>query len=189
LRTIKFQFNPDSLVRSLRRRGGQQEADPADAHRIQGAPVETMTLTVELDATDAFPGERFPDLARQLAQLELLLYPTSESVAANDELLAQGTIEILGEEAPLLLLSWGTRRTVPVRLESVQVTEQAFDPWLCPVRASVELSLQVLSYDDLLVNDPGRAQFFAYHRGLEQVSAEKPGSVPSNHTTQPAGIA
>ncbi len=107
LRTIAFQFNPDTLTRNLRRRGGQQETDPADAYRVHGAPIETLTLTVELDATDAFPGERFPDIARQLAELELLLYPTSDSVAANDQLLEQGTIEILGEEAPLLLLSWG----------------------------------------------------------------------------------
>lgn len=188
LRTIAFQFNPDTLTRNLRRRGGQQETDPADAYRVHGAPIETLTLTVELDATDAFPGERFPDIARQLAELELLLYPTSDSVAANDQLLEQGTIEILGEEAPLLLLSWGPRRTVPVRLESVQVTEQAFDPWLCPVRASVELSLQVLSYDDLLPKDPGRTRFRTYHKGLEQVSTETPGSVPSNHTQEKAGL-
>lgn len=179
-RVIPFQFNPDSVVRSLRRRGGRDDSGPADAHRIHGAPTESITMTVELDATDSFAGRTFPDIATALAELELLLYPTSGSVARNDDLLKHGTIEILPDQGPLVMLSWGSRRLVPVRLESLQITEQAFDPWLCPVRASVELSLQVLSYHDLLREDPGRGTFAAYHRALEQ-ARDKPQEVPADH--------
>jgi hypothetical protein len=189
-RVIPFQFNPDSLVRSLRRRGTRDDSGPTDAHRIHGAPTETITMTVELDAADAFAGQRFPDLAGQLAELELLLYPSSATVAGNDDRLARGTIEILAEEAPLLVLTWGSRRYLPVRLDSLQITEQAFDPWLCPVRATVELGLQVLSYHDLLVGDPGRGLFHQHHERLE-TTRDNPQTVPPDHTgtRQQAGSA
>lgn len=180
-----FQFNPDSLVRSLRRREGRETSGSADPRRIYGAPSETISMTIELEAADAFVGQKYPDIAAQLAELELLLYPTSASVAANDDLLDQGTIEILPAEGPLLVLSWGSRRSIPVRLESLQITEQAFDPWLCPVRATVEVSLQVLSYNDLLRGDRGRSQFRTYHEGLEKMRA-KPQEVPAGHPGAPA---
>jgi hypothetical protein len=179
-RVIPFQFNPDSVVRSLRRRAGRGESGPADAHRIHGAPTESITLTVELDATDSFSDRKFPDVAAALAELELLLYPTSASVTENDDLLKQGTIEITPAQGPLLLLNWGSRRSIPVRLDSLQITEQAFDPWLCPVRASVELSLQVLSYQDLMRGDAGRARFAEYHRSLEE-TRDQPRKVPQDH--------
>jgi len=187
-RVIPFQFNPDSLVRSVRRRGGREESGPSDAHRIHGAPIETITMTVELDAVDSFAGRRFPDVAAQLADLELLLYPDSDTVAANDDLLARGTIEILADEGPLLVLTWGSRRYVPVRLDSLQITEQAFDPWLCPVRATVELTLQLLSYSDLLLGDSGRGLFAQYHQRLEAARAD-PAAAPPDHAglRQPAG--
>lgn len=178
-----FQFNPDSLVRSLRRREGRETAGTADPRRIYGAPSETITMTIELDAADAFAGQRYPDVAAQLASLELLLYPTSASVAASDKLLDGGTLEILPAEGPLLVLSWGPRRAIPVRLESLQITEQAFDPWLCPVRATVEVSLQVLSYNDLLPGDPGRSQFREYHQRLE--AARTPQPIPAGHPAPP----
>lgn len=178
-RLIRFQFNPDSVVRNVRRRGGRDESGPAESHSLRGAPVETISMTIELDATDSFAGRRVPDVAAQLAELELLLYPSAAAVAANDELLGRGTIEILPAEGPLVLLNWGARRTVPVRLDSLQITEQAFDPWLCPVRASVDISLQVLSYDDLLIGDPGRAYFRTHHETLERTrdlrTAQPPG--------------
>ena len=180
-----FQFNPDSLVRSLRRREGRETSGSADPRRIYGAPSETITMTIELDAADAFAGQKFPDIAAQLAELELLLYPTSASVTANDDLLDRGTIEILPAEGPLLVLSWGSRRSIPVRLESLQITEQAFDPWLCPVRATVEVSLQVLSYNDLLRGDPGRSRFRQYHQALERAQAN-PQEVPAGHPGAPS---
>jgi hypothetical protein len=50
---ISLQFNPDSLVRTLRRCGGGEEPGRANAHGIHGPPAETITLTVGLDAPDS----------------------------------------------------------------------------------------------------------------------------------------
>ena len=97
----------------------------------------------------------------------MLLYLSSALVIANTALLLAGTIEPCpGGPSPC---SSGPR-AVPVRLESLTITEQAFDPGLNPTRASVELSAQVLSYNDLPVSDPGYALFLV-HQVLKETMA------------------
>ena len=51
----------------------------------------------------------------KLAVLELLLYPRSEVVIANENLAMRGIIEIVPAQAPLTLFYWGTNRKLPVR--------------------------------------------------------------------------
>ena len=175
-RAVVFQYNPDMVARALRPRtgGGQQQAAPADAHRIWGAPMETVSMTVDVDATDQLevgdPVAAASGIAPQLALLELLLYPSSALVIANTALLLTGTIEILPPESPLTILVWGPGRAVPVRLDGLTVTEKAFDTALFPIRAEVELSLQVLTYSDLPATDPGYALFLV-HQVLKEAMA------------------
>ncbi len=175
-RLVIFQYNPDQMTRTLRPRSapGDQQVGAADAHRVWGAPSETITMTVEVDATDQLetgdPVAAVSGIAPQLSALEMLLYPSSTLVIANTALLLAGTIEILPPEGPLTLLVWGPGRAVPVRLESLTITEQAFDPALFPTRASVELSVQVLSYNDLPPTDAGYALFLV-HQVLKEAMA------------------
>jgi hypothetical protein len=100
----------------------------------------------------------------------MLLYPSTALVIANTALLLAGTIEILPPEGPLTVLVWGPGRVVPVRVEGLTVTEEAFDPALFPTRATVELSLQVLTYSDLPATDPGYALFLV-HQVLKETMA------------------
>lgn len=167
-RIVIFQYNPSELRRTLRPRSApsEQQVGPADAHRIWGAPTETITMTVEVDAADQLetgdPVAAATGIAPQLASLEMLLYPDSLQVIANTVLLQTGAIEILPPESFLTVLVWGPGRAVPVRLQDLTITEQAFDPGLFPTRATVEVSLQVLSYSDLPVSDPGYTLFLVY---------------------------
>jgi len=167
-RIVIFQYNPSELRRTLRPRSApsEQQVGPADAHRIWGAPTETITMTVEVDAADQLetgdPVAATTGIAPQLASLEMLLYPDSLQVIANTVLLQTGAIEILPPESFLTVLVWGPGRAVPVRLQDLTITEQAFDPGLFPTRATVEVSLQVLSYSDLPVSDPGYTLFLVY---------------------------
>jgi hypothetical protein len=48
-----------------------------------------------------------------------------------------------------VLFVWGPARVVPVRVASVAITEQAFDPLLNPIRAQVSLGLRALSLIEL----------------------------------------
>jgi hypothetical protein len=180
-RVVTFQFNPDAVTRTLAPRSAPaaQPAGPGDALRLHGAPVETITMTVEVDAADQLasgdPVAAAVGIAPQLAALEILLYPSSTQVVANSALLLAGTIEILPPAAPLTVLAWGPTRVVPVRLTSLAVTEQAFDPALNPVRASVALTAQTLTYDDLQVTDAGYALFLA-HQVIKETLAGTAGA-------------
>jgi hypothetical protein len=179
-RIVVFQYNPDTMVRALRPRAAPsgQGGGTADAHRIWGAPTETITMTVEIDATDQLesgdPVAAVSGIAPQLAALEMLLYPSSSLVIANTALLMAGTIEILPPEGPLTVLVWGPGRAVPVRLESLTITEQAFSPALFPIRASVALAVRVLTYSDLPTTDPGYALFLV-HQVLKEAMASVAG--------------
>jgi hypothetical protein len=164
---VVFQYNPDTLTRTLQAQAaGGQGGDRSEPLRLKGAPVETIKLDVEIDATDQL--ERADSTAStlgispQLSALEMLLYPKSAVVIANTILLAAGTIEVIPPVAPLTLFIWGAKRILPVRLTDFSITEEAHDPALNPIRAKVSLGLRVLSYNDLPLTHPGYGLFLAH---------------------------
>ncbi|WP_299755991.1 hypothetical protein [uncultured Chloroflexus sp.] len=166
---IVFQYNPDTLSRTLEAQTG---GEGADALRIKGAPVETIKLDSELDATDQLEqGAAAIGLHPQLAALEVLIYPKSALVIANTALLNAGTIEILPPQAPFTLFIWGPKRVLPVRLTEFSITEEAYDPQLNPIRAKVSLGLRVLSYNDLPAANPGYHLFLAHQIVKETMAA------------------
>ena len=132
-RAIVFQYNPDEVTRILKPRtppsGG---GSAADVHRIWGAPSESISLTLELDATDgladADPVAVAVGVAGPIAALELLLYPGTATVLSNTALLLAGTIEVLPPQGPVVVLVWGPGRVVPVKVTGVTIREQAFSP-------------------------------------------------------------
>jgi hypothetical protein len=172
---IVFQYNPETLTRKVQAQvAGDQGTGRAEALRLAGAPVETITLNVEIDATDQL--ERPDPMAvalgihPQLAALEMLLYPKTALVVANAVLAALGTIELIPPEAPLTLFVWGPKRILPVRLTDFSITEESYDVNLNPVLAKVGLSLRVLSYSDLPPTNPGYALFLA-HQVIKETMA------------------
>jgi hypothetical protein len=173
---IVFQYNPDTMTRRLdaRSTGGNEWSDKSEAFRLTGPPRETITLTVELDATDQL--EKGETLAVNagvypaLSALEMLLYPKSEKVIADTALALAGNIEIIPPEAPLTVLVWGIQRVLPVRLTGFSITEEEFDTLLNPIRAKADLSLQVLSYADLKISNPGYSLFLAHQIAKETLA-------------------
>lgn len=153
LRRVTFQYNPDSLTRTL-----QLDNDPQRA----GLPAaESLRLELELDATDALErGGPSEAVGAQLAALEAMIHPSSRQLADARRLAAQGTLELLAPEPPRLLFVFGGR-SVPVRVSEYSAVEEAFDPDLRPIRARVTLGLRVQTDDD---------RFFTYHRAREQLA-------------------
>lgn len=170
---IVFQYNPETVTRKLdaRASGGNDTGDRSEAFRLMGPPKETITLAVEVDATDqleqAIPPAVVSGIYPTLAALEMLIYPKSKTVIANMALAQLGNIEIIPPEAPLTLFVWGAQRVLPVRLTSFSITEEAHDTALNPIRAKVDLSLQVLSYYDLKISSPGYNLFLVYQVAKE----------------------
>ena len=175
--SIPFQYNPDTLRRNLTPQlvGGQQN-DRSQMVRFSGAPVETISVEVELDYVDA---SGVADAAKPslgiyplLSALEILVYPPSATVQSNASLLSSGTLEVAPTPAPLTLFVWGAQRVVPVAFQSYTITEQAFDNFLTPIRAVVALEMRVLSYSDLATSNPGYSQFMVYQKNKESLAAQ-----------------
>lgn len=164
---VVFQYNPETLERTIRPRTAGEGADQGDALRLAGPPAETISLDIELDATDALetadPLAVATGVGPSLAALEMLVYPKAALVIANEVLAALGVIEVIPPQAPLTLFVWGPKRVLPVRLETLTITEEAFDPMLNPILAKAKLSLAVLTYQDLGVLSVGGALSLANH--------------------------
>jgi hypothetical protein len=172
---VSFQYNPDTMTRQIEAQTtGDSGGDRGEALRLKGAPIETITLDIEIDATDQL--EQGSALAvgngiyPQLSALEMLVYPKSSLVIANTVLLAVGTIEIIPPAAPFTLFVWGPQRVLPVRVASFSITEEAYDVKLNPTRAKVSLGLRVLSYNDLPITHPGYALFLAHQVAKETMA-------------------
>src|SRR5579863_5051338 len=177
---IALQYNPDSLSRSLQIQSlpGGTDGVRVDVLRLRGPAVETIKVEAELDAADQleFPNQ-FPlavqyGLHPQLAQLEMLINPSVETLQADDNMANSGTLEIIPLEQPLTLFVWSKSRVVPVRLTDFSVTEEAFDPNLNPIRAKVSLGMRVLNVDDLGFQHPGGRMFMTYLGNKEQLAAQ-----------------
>ena len=175
IRTIPLQYNPDTLSRTLQVKGIGDSGDRSQALRLKGPPVETIKLDAEMDAIDqlevADGTATEVGLHAQLAALEILVYPTSGQLQANNSLAAAGTLEIAPMELPLTLFIWSKNRILPVRITDFSVTEEAFDPALNPIRAKVSLGMRVLSVDDLGFSHKGGSLFMTYLQNKERLAS------------------
>jgi len=171
---VIFQYNPDTMTRTITAQSAGGASDRGEVLRLKGPPQEEIKLDVEIDATDqleqADPLAATLGIYPALSSLEMLLYPKTALVIANEVLARLGIIEIIPPEAPLTLFVWGIKRVLPVRLNSFSITEEAFDVDLNPIRAKVGLSLRVLTYNDLGLPSVGGALFMA-HQVVKEVMA------------------
>jgi hypothetical protein len=181
-RVINLQYNPDTLSRSFQIQATAGEgSDRAEALRLKSPPVETINLEAEIDATDQleFP-EQNPDAVQfgiypHLAALETIVYPSSRQLLDNDRLAKAGTLEILPMIAPLALFVWSKNRVLPISLESISVTEEAFDINLNPIRAKISLGMRVFSVNDLGFDSKGGSLFMGYLQQKEQLASKHAG--------------
>jgi hypothetical protein len=161
-----FQYNPDTMTRTIKARSAKEDSERSEALRLKGAPVENIKMEVEIDATDQLEkDEGFASslgIYPQLSALEMLLYPKSILVITNTVMLALGKKEIVPPIGPLTLLVWGIKRVVPVNLTEFTITEEAHDVNLNPIRARCSLGLRVLSYSDLSIKHAGYYIFLAH---------------------------
>lgn len=178
---IIFQYNPEQMGRSLALRAAPREpsnvgAAREDVLRVLGPPVETINLSIELDAADqlAEPAQNQATVQNGLhpvlATLEMLLYPTTEKAQQMLDLAQEGQVQVCPADVPLVLLVWGKSRVVPILLTSFSITEQAFDPNLNPIQAKVDLGMRVLTYMELKQGTLGFMAFLAYQRQKEMLA-------------------
>src|SRR5215210_185165 len=161
--TIEFQFNPDSLKRTLKmvpaqeapgqQGGGGGAGATAAAGGGSGATAsnraadsrdlkndsnlgESISITAFFDGKeDYFKGDLLP----VLSVLEKLMEPVetkqSDSKAAHVS---------PPKVVPLVFFWWGERRILPIKITQLSITETEFTPELTPVRAEVGLEMELL---------------------------------------------
>ncbi len=192
LDVVLFQYNPDTLTRTLQPRSiGGEPGDRLEVLRLTGPPHETIKFDAEIDATDQL--EHPTDGANQpvvtqgllptLAVLERLITPTAAELIASDALFDSGHLEILPMEAPLVLLVWGVKRVVPILVSSLTFTEEAFDPNLQPIRVKASIECKVLTSNDLPLQHVGGTLYIAYRQAVEQLA-----TMVTSNDVRPLGL-
>lgn len=174
---IPLQYNPDTLTRSFQVKGvGDASGNRSEPLRLSGPPVETLKLEAEIDATDKMESgdaqTSESGIQPELAVLEMLIYPKSSQLNFNNTVAILGSIEIIPMDMPLTLFVWNKNRIIPVRLTEFSVTEEAFDPFLNPIRAKVSLGMRVLSVDDLGFNNKGGNLYMSYQQNKERLASK-----------------
>jgi len=160
---IVFQYNPETMTRKISQpaggaqAGGGGSASPCstagDTRNTMLLPTETYQLAVELDAADQMeindPVTLGVGLHPALAALELLLYPPPQDVLVAKALALFGSAFVSSPTVPVVLFVWGALRVVPVIVNSVTVTEQAYDQLLNPIQAKVDLEMRSMTEIEL----------------------------------------
>ncbi len=169
-RFIPFRFNPEGLQRQLALEqaqgaasaggagatsdaAGEQSADAAS-----GTLKESFSILLRFDLAEREdPGSTMPvefGVLPEIAALEDLLHPVeSDADAPSDD---STPVRPRGQ-LPLVLMVWGERRVVPVRITGMTINESLFNGRLYPVRAEVEVSLEVLGEAEARDNTRVRA--------------------------------
>ena len=182
LRVVPFQYNPDTLTRTITPRAAKAEGgDRLEALRLVGPPVETIKLDAEFDAVDRVGGSGgLPGgdgVAGDLAALETIITPTASDIAAEAKSAAMGTLEILPAPAPLVVVVLGPNRILPVRITDLGVVEEMFDTRLTPIRARVSMTLRVLNTDDLAPGSKGASLYIAALQRRERLAGARKGAL------------
>jgi hypothetical protein len=186
---LEFQYNPETITRTRtgqwearnrRRRSRAPSSQEVRSRSAQGssallADSETISMKIVFDATEAI-------LAGQPAGAEQSA--AGGSAGAGTEAEREGVLQYLAalELIPMgkaadprqgrrgrdaarpvrpdqLLLVLGTERFFPVVITSLTITEQKFGPNLVPIRAEVDLKMNVLEATETAYNEWIRRAF------------------------------
>ena len=155
-RFIPFRFNPEGLTRqlALEQAQGGGSAAAAGATEAQGehgadagsGPLkESVSVLLRFDLAEraaslsALPVEY--GVMPEIAALEDLLHPAETEAEApsdgSEPVRARGRL-------PLVLFIWGERRVMPVKITGMTIAENLYNAKLYPIRAEVEVSLELL---------------------------------------------
>jgi Contractile injection system tube protein len=171
-RVVVFQYNPTELTRSI-----QPNYNDSKNLGFNGPATESISLTAYFDATaslaDPSAGSMIAQtlgIYDQLSNLQLMLYPSTAAAIKNAVEAAAGSIEIASGDVPLTVFVWGMKRIVPVKVTSLNITEQAFDDSLNPIRAQVSISMQVLSDSDVNVSSTAYGLYMVHQVAQEAMA-------------------
>lgn len=198
---VVFQINPETITHAWTEAQPPSDQKTKDANplAVTGVPGESFSFTMMLDSDEQQADVSTDPVGAalaiasgvytRLAALELLQFPTlsptaslSGQVSAAASAAAQGTSatdsstqSVPLSQVPVVLFVWGPQRIVPVRVTAFGVTEKLFDGLLNPTHAEAQITLTVLTPDELAAVQGSMASIaqaaYTYTLGLKQAQA------------------
>lgn len=160
---IPFQYNPGSLGRVFKM---ESPAEPDPAGRGLCSPVarpfdpeESFSLTLELDATDDLeegkPLAQVTGVSARLASIEKLVFSAPGPLGQVAQLAAAAAgLTVPRATVPIVFFVFGPGRIVPVRVDSLSIEEELFNPSLFPIQAKATIGLTILRPSDFQCQFP-----------------------------------
>lgn len=160
-RVIPFRFNPEGLSRTLAveaaagsegvqgaaATGGSTTEQAADA--VSGTLKETFNVAIRLDFVDRLESAVGLDeelgVLPEISALEDLLYASESGTPPSSD--GQEPVQARAPR-PTVLFIWGRRRVFPVRIAQMTINETLHNSQLNPIRAEIEVSLELLREGD-----------------------------------------
>jgi hypothetical protein len=151
---VVFQYNPEALVRTL------LPVPASDGPRVR----EVISCTLSLDAIDL-------DDTLDANTQEFGLLPTLGALQS----MAETAVIAAGSH---VFLVWGPHRILPVRIAGLLIRETEFNPHLAPMRADVDLVLNVLEAPAQDAPAAVRQSWERQERDRKEWLGKMPGGVP-----------
>jgi hypothetical protein len=193
---VIFQFNPEQIVHTWTPAQTSTDEDE-NPLAVSGAPGESFSFNLAMDANDMIADgspvaegiAKISGIYTRIAALEMLLHPTggggggllgSVSLSAGGLSIGGSASgeqrNIPGAQLPTVLFVWGPGRILPVKLNSLTITETLYDPLLLnPIHAEASVSLQVLTPRELQYVSGPLAEVagvaYKYSKGLREALA------------------
>jgi hypothetical protein len=162
---VIFQFNPESLSRSLQIPARPTGATQRETTQAGEKTFEKITFKAHFSAVNMLDeGKALAamfGIGPQLAALEKMVLPSSKlaglvgaAIDAIGSALGGGAASnppaqpIPRESYPRILFIWGLTRVLPVTIDSMSISELEYDALLNPTRAEVDITLSVIAVDD-----------------------------------------
>lgn len=161
---VIFQFNPESLSRSLQIPQRPTGATRRETTQAGEKTFEKITFKAHFSAANMLDEDKalakMFGIGPQLCALEKMVLPSAKIAGLIGEALdAVGDALGLGggddapaqpiprEKYPRILFIWGLTRVLPVTIDSMTIAELEYDAMLNPLRAEVDLQLSVIAID------------------------------------------
>jgi hypothetical protein len=199
---IVFQFNPETITHTWSPASPDQARASTDPLAVKGVPGEQFSFSLAVDSSDMIADAAANPVGAglavvsgvysRLAALEMLQYPlaTKDQGLLGTVSVSVGTgglsasasgatstkkASVPRSEVPTVIFVWGPERIVPVRVSALTITEKLYDPLLNPTHADVQITLKVLTPDELKGIKSELATIaniaYKYSQGLRQALA------------------
>ena len=160
---VIFQFNPESLTRSLNIPERPTGANARETTQAGEKTFETISFKAHFSAADELGDDKV--LARafgvgpRLCALEKMVHPSAiiggaigAAIDAIGDALGGGGSDtpsqaIPREKFPKIIFIWGLTRVLPVTINSMRITELQYDFLLNPTQAEVDIEVTVNATD------------------------------------------